>query len=66
MAPATIAEILSAAQYCADVAPPSLSVSVSPSTLFPPNHKYVTVSATVMATDAVDQGPCEPCLRGLE
>lgn len=56
-APRTIADILSAAQHCADVTPPSLSVSVSPITLFPPNHKYVTVNATATATDAVDAGP---------
>jgi predicted extracellular nuclease len=31
--------------------PPTLGVSVSPSTLDPPNHKYVTVNATITASD---------------
>jgi probable HAF family extracellular repeat protein len=34
-----------------DTTPPELSVSVSPSVLWPPNHKYVTVQANVTATD---------------
>jgi Pullulanase X25 domain len=34
--------------------PPSLSVSVSPDTLFPANHQYVTVSATVNSSGTVD------------
>lgn len=34
-----------------EVTPPSLSISVSPSTLRPPNHRYRTVTATVTASD---------------
>jgi predicted extracellular nuclease len=41
---------------CEEV-PPSLTVSVSPSMLWPPNHKYVDVTATVSASDAVDPTP---------
>ena len=41
---------------CDEIAP-TLSVSVSPDTLWPPNHKYVTVTATVTASDNFDQSP---------
>jgi uncharacterized protein len=41
---------------CDDV-PPELTVSVSPEMLWPVNHKYVTVVATVNATDNVDPNP---------
>ena len=41
---------------CDEVAP-TLSVSVSPGTLFPPNHKYVDVEATVVASDDFDPSP---------
>ena len=34
-----------------DTTPPELTVSVTPNALWPPNHKYVTVEATVTATD---------------
>ena len=34
-----------------DTTPPTLTVSASPNLLWPPNHKYVTVQATVIATD---------------
>jgi Tol biopolymer transport system component len=34
-----------------DTAPPTISVSVDPSVLWPPNHKMVPVHATVTATD---------------
>lgn len=45
------------AQLCTDATSPSLSVSVSPSTLWPPNHRYVTVNATVSVSDSVDPSP---------
>jgi predicted extracellular nuclease len=45
------------ADFCTDATVPVVSVSVSPSRLFPPNHKYVTVHASVSATDSVDPGP---------
>jgi predicted extracellular nuclease len=35
-----------------DAVPPEVEVGVSPDTLWPPNHKYVTVSATVDVFDA--------------
>jgi hypothetical protein len=36
---------------------PSLSVSVSPNNLWPPNHKYVTVNATATYSDNADSNP---------
>ena len=35
-----------------DTTPPEISVEVTPSRIWPPNHKMVTVQATVVATDA--------------
>jgi hypothetical protein len=35
-----------------DTTPPALSVSVTPNILWPPNHKYVTVTPTTSVTDA--------------
>jgi predicted extracellular nuclease len=40
-----------------DVTPPTLEVSVSPDMLWPANHKYVEVTATVVATDNFDPSP---------
>jgi predicted extracellular nuclease len=34
-----------------ETTPPTLTVSLSPSVLQPPNHKYVTVQATITASD---------------
>jgi probable HAF family extracellular repeat protein len=34
-----------------DTTPPEVTVSATPNTLWPPNHKYVTVKVTVEATD---------------
>jgi predicted extracellular nuclease len=39
---------------CVDSTPPTLTLSVSPDVLWPPNHKYVTVEATVSAKDNAD------------
>ena len=41
---------------CDEIAP-TLDVSVSPSVLFPPNHKYVDVAATFTADDDFDTDP---------
>ena len=41
----------------ADTTPPELTVSVSPSLLWPPNHRYVTVSASATAVDDTDPNP---------
>lgn len=41
---------------CDEIAP-TLEVSVSPDMLWPPNHKYVTVVATVQAADNWDPNP---------
>ena len=40
-----------------ETTPPELDVSVSPSTLWPPNHKYRNVTATVDVSDGVDPDP---------
>ncbi len=40
-----------------DTTPPELTVSLSPDSLWPPNHKYVQVEATVTAEDAGDPAP---------
>ncbi len=42
---------------CVDRTPPSLSVQASPSTLWPPNHKYVTATAAVGVSDNADPNP---------
>jgi len=41
---------------CDDI-DPTLSVSVSPDMLWPPNHKYVDIKATVIAADNFDPNP---------
>ena len=41
-------------RFCTDAIPPTLSVSASPSSLSPPNHKYRNVQATVTVSDAGD------------
>lgn len=45
------------AYFCTDATPPALSVTASPNRLWPPNHKYVTVHATVAASDDRDPAP---------
>jgi uncharacterized repeat protein (TIGR01451 family) len=40
-----------------DVVAPTLSVSVSPTFLWPPNHKLVEVTATITASDDCDPDP---------
>jgi predicted extracellular nuclease len=40
-----------------DEIPPTLDVSVAPDMLWPPNHKYVEVTATVDASDNFDPSP---------
>lgn len=42
---------------CTDVTPPSLSVTPSPRSLWPPNHKYVTVQVKLAAYDDTDGDP---------
>jgi hypothetical protein len=41
-------------RLCTDATAPTLSASVSPSVLLPPNHKYRTVQATVTVSDLGD------------
>jgi hypothetical protein len=40
-----------------DSTPPALSVSLSPNTLWPPNHKLVSVAASIQVTDTCDDSP---------
>jgi hypothetical protein len=40
-----------------DLEPPAIEVSVSPQTLWPANHRYVDVRATVTVVDGVDPDP---------
>ena len=40
-----------------DTTPPSLSVTVSPKSLWPPNHKLVNVVASIQVSDLVDPNP---------
>jgi hypothetical protein len=42
---------------CADITAPSLTVSLSQSSLSPPNHKYVRVTASTPTSDTVDPSP---------
>jgi len=41
----------------ADKTPPTLAVTLTPSTIWPPDNKMVTVSATITAHDDVDPNP---------
>jgi hypothetical protein len=40
-----------------DTTPPELSVELSPTSLWSPNHELVTITATVVATDICDADP---------
>jgi hypothetical protein len=40
-----------------DTTPPEITVSVSPDKLWPPNHKLVPITPTVVATDICDPNP---------
>jgi hypothetical protein len=44
-----------------DTKPPSINVSVSPSVLWPPNHKLVAIAITDPAKDACDSKPTVTC-----
>jgi hypothetical protein len=41
----------------ADTRPPSLSVSVTPARLWPPNHQMVTIDVSITAADGCDPDP---------
>lgn len=43
--------------FVGDVTPPTLSVELDPTVLWPPNHKLVEVSATITVTDDIDPAP---------
>jgi endo-1,4-beta-xylanase len=40
-----------------DTTPPELSISVAPTTLWPPNHKLVPITVTVATSDICDTSP---------
>ena len=48
--------VLVGLDLCGDVAP-TLQVSATPNLLWPPNHKYVNVEATVVANGSFDTSP---------
>jgi hypothetical protein len=45
------------ATFCRDVTGPSLSVSLSPNVLWPPNHSYRTIEAAITVSDDADPEP---------
>jgi predicted extracellular nuclease len=45
------------AVLCRDETAPTLSVTVDPDVLWPPNHMYVTVEATITVSDDADLAP---------
>ena len=49
--------VLIGLNVCDEIAPVFDEVSVSPDTLWPTNHKYVDVTATVIVSDNVDLNP---------
>jgi len=48
--------VINGLDVCDEIAP-TLEVSVTPDTLWPANHKYVEVKATVVAADNFDPNP---------
>jgi hypothetical protein len=52
-----LTEIDSASVDVIDTTPPNLTLTVSPNTLWPPNHKLVPLAVTVSATDNADPDP---------
>jgi hypothetical protein len=45
------------AAFCRDVTGPDLTVTLSATQLWPPNHKYRTVQATISVSDDADPSP---------
>ncbi|HEX5949726.1 MAG TPA: lamin tail domain-containing protein [Actinomycetota bacterium] len=45
------------AAFCRDTTGPELTVTVSPSVLWPPNHRYRMVEATISVSDDADPDP---------
>jgi len=45
------------AAFCRDITGPVLTVTVAPNVLWPPNHKYRTVQATISVSDDADPSP---------
>jgi hypothetical protein len=54
---------LNRAVRVADTIPPSLSVTLSPNTLHPPNHKLVQILPTITVRDACDPSPVVSLVR---
>jgi predicted extracellular nuclease len=44
-------------RFCADETGPALTVTLSRTTLWPPNHRYVSVTATTTGSDSADPSP---------
>jgi len=49
--------VITGLNVCDEIAPVFEHVSVSPDLLWPPNHKYVDVTATVVVSDNFDSNP---------
>lgn len=49
-------DYLATVTYTSDTTPPTVACSVTPNKIWPPNHKMVTVNASVSVSDA-DSGP---------
>ena len=45
------------ATFCRDTTGPSIAVSLTPNVLWPPNHSYLTVEATIAVSDDADPDP---------
>jgi len=46
-----------------DTVAPTLSVSVSPSEIWPPNHKMATITASIVVADICDPAPVTRLIR---
>ena len=50
-------DVFVARLFLRDVEPPTVSIVMSPDTLWPPDHRMVQVSATISVSDACDSNP---------
>ncbi len=53
----TLTSTASANTVVLDVTPPKIAVSLSPNSLWPPNHKLVPITANLVVTDECDPNP---------
>ena len=55
--PMALSDMASADVTIEDTTPPSIEVHLTPTQLWPPNHKLVDITATVVASDLCDPSP---------